>query len=593
MITVHGYGVWHKWDIPIHVTDQLWLAHQAREDLVTTTLDHDARMRRIWSAHPQVEAAQQQITELQEQLANLEQKDQDATRLRALLRQARKDRRAGIAAARQDETFQTAVRAAVTDLHDRRSQLRRQYCTQGVVGRDRQVARLYHTTWYLVLTNHETAEKRVAATRATGGKAEMRHHRFDGTGTIAVMLPRPSGAPARTPLVVADPFGKYRNVFALDWCDPERWAMLTRAEQRLRGRLTARMRVGYADDQVSPTFADIPVQAHRFLPADADITGAQLTVSRRGKRLVASLCVTAKNLPDPPPSTLGGPIVVLHWGWRESDQGVKVAHWASTTPLIIPPELKRVMVSHDDGLTGAVVTPCKTMRGLELVEQFRSRIDLGFNEAKTLLVEWLRDHSAADPTSKDDQLLVADDVARWRNPERLARLANAWADDPPTDGETVAMRLWRWRCQHVHDSTLAANTRAKALNRRDDAYRNVAALLARETSTVAVDDMSFARLAKTDDAAMPADAARRSSRRRAHAAPGALRAAITTACAREGTEVKLLDSAWTTRTCFDCGHINPADGRWSKPQARCDGCGKTYDQDVNAVQHLLRTAIRT
>lgn len=57
-----------------------------------------------------------------------------------------------------------------------------------------------------------------------------------------------------------------------------------------------RMRCGSLGGQ--PQWIDLPVQAHRWLPQDADITRAKLTVTRLGADLRARLSITAR-LPHP------------------------------------------------------------------------------------------------------------------------------------------------------------------------------------------------------------------------------------------------------------------------------------------------------
>jgi hypothetical protein len=84
---------------------------------------------------------------------------------------------------------------------------------------------LYWGTYNFVFANHNTAVQRIRSRRLDGGPANLRHHRFDGTGTIAVQLQRTATTPPRTPALVADPAGRYRNVLVLPW-NGGQWILL-------------------------------------------------------------------------------------------------------------------------------------------------------------------------------------------------------------------------------------------------------------------------------------------------------------------------------------------------------------------------------
>jgi hypothetical protein len=147
--------------------------------------------------------------------------------------------------------------------------------------------KLYWATFNEVVARHRVAAKTVKAKQAVGLKAQLRHHEYRGEGTIAVTLQRLAGEPPRTPAILAQPDGKYRNVLYLPAPAPEDWEGQTRARQRQLGRFTARMRCG-------DTWIDLPVQAHRLLPPDADITNARLTLRRKADTFRALLQVTAR-----------------------------------------------------------------------------------------------------------------------------------------------------------------------------------------------------------------------------------------------------------------------------------------------------------
>lgn len=128
--------------------------------------------------------------------------------------------------------------------------------------------------------------KRLRQQRINRPGATLRHHQFDGSGTIAVQLIRRRDDPRRFRAVVAALDGKYHNYFRLPWTDPEVWKQMSASQQRRAGRVVARFRYGRsADGQLLRV--ELPVQQHRQLPDDADITGARLpSATRRQCRTV-------------------------------------------------------------------------------------------------------------------------------------------------------------------------------------------------------------------------------------------------------------------------------------------------------------------
>jgi hypothetical protein len=322
--------------------------------------------------------------------------------------------------------------------------------------------------------------------------------------------------------------------------------------------------------------------------------------------------VIAKNLPGADVVT-EGPQVVIHWGWRENgdDSAVEVARWVADEKLVIPDWLSETMVSDDGGLTGSILMPPAILAGIDRVETMQSEIDTNFDTVRAMLVDWLKANpgtidptsrlrkqispaggwqDARHPTSREGDELTVASVSMWKNPKRMERLVFAWreADDiaGTPDSDTLDA-LWDWLCAYRHTYQQMSHVREKALNRRDDLYRNVAFVLADQAQMVGVDSMNIAQIAaKTSESELPDSVVTPGSRRRAYAAPGTLRQLIASACKRDGVTVVDLDPAFETRTHHQCGHTNPQDLRWMNLHVVCDGCGDKYDQNENALAHL-------
>lgn len=422
-VTVHTMGVHYRWKLPDVVRAQLRLAHDLREDLVTLQLAYEDDVRAIWSSYPMVAAAESELRRAEQTAAAVgEQVAAERVRLRSKkigaelttqLAEARADTKAARQARRdaiaqvKDAAAQHLRNRTATLLADQK-QLYRRYCQDND---------LYWATYNDVFRNHKTAVQRIRRQRLEGKPATLRHHRFDGTGTITVQLQRTAAMPPRSPQILSDPLGRYRNFLVLPWIDPDHWAAMTRAEQRAAGRVVVRMRAGIVEGQ--PQWIDIPVQAHRWLPADAEILNARLTVGRVAARLSARLSITAR---IGSPTAAPGAAVAVHLGWRETQRGTRVATWRSTHPLDISGPLSNVMITND-GVTGSIVVPRSISARLERHAVTAAARPESFNAVRDKLAAWLDEHG---PLPYRDGHLTGDEVRRWRSPARLAALAIAW-----------------------------------------------------------------------------------------------------------------------------------------------------------------------
>lgn len=591
-ITVETFGVHYRWPLPDELRQQLRLAHDLRKDLVTLQLDYETQLKAIWSSFPEVAAAETQIEEAETRVeAALEQIRADRItqrtkrttgpapdRLReakARLKEARAARRTAITAAKP--AADSAINDANTQRRAAQKSLYAHYC---------QEAGLYWATFNDVVAHHQTAVKRVQERRRAGQPSTLRHHRYDGTGTIAVQLQRQAGMPPRTPQMLADPSGTYRNVLLLPWTDPSLWDQMTRAEQRHSGRVEVRMRCGAGH-------ITIPVQAHRMLPTNADVTGARLTLRRHGADLRATLTVTAR-ITDPEPVE-DGPLVAVHFGWRtnpDTDQ-ITVAHWRSTSPLLIPASLRHLITAEPGSCAGTILTPPRLLARVTHADQTRSTRADNLNAIQAALVDWLASHEPpTDPTSRDDNTpLTAGHVAQWRNPGRFVRLARAWQEHPPDDTTEIVEALAEWARQDRIDWTIEARTRSKALRYRDDAYAQIAALITDYAGRIVLDDTNLTRVAAAPNT-LPSAVTEEAAHRRTIAAVGQLRAMLAADARREGVPILEVDPDGISKTHHQCGHRNPADDRWLNQTVTCDGCGATYDQDTNAISHLITQALQ-
>jgi hypothetical protein len=582
---VFKYGTPSWVELPAVVTEQLFLAHQLREDLVTIEHETDAARKAVWSGYPDVAAAEcrlaaaeERAAEAGEQVAELKKRQRtrapagEAVDTLAEARQeakdARKARRAAIQAAKP--AAQPQLDSITTDYRGRVKALYGDYV---------QTRGLFWATHNDVRRHHDTAVKRVTQQRANGHPATLRHHRFTGAGALAVQLQRGQQHPPRSPKLLASGEGPWRNVLQLHpWVDPAEWGELSRGEQRRQGRGTVRMRIGN-------THVELPVIIHRMLPAAADITDARLVIERIAASRRVTLNVTAK-IPDPDPAGTGL-VIALHGGWRHEDNDdIRVATWRAESPVTIPPHLRRT-VRRDSDRSGRIVLPAAWIRRQTAADQLRSDRDHAIEKIRGHLVAWLDEHPP-----ENEEYPTGAQASRWRAPHRLARLAQQWRDDPPADDAGIAAELESWR---RYDRALwerQEHGRRKHLARRDDTWRQIAAWLASTAGRIVVEDTDYAQLARAAAAAdkessLPERVTTQRARQRVHGSPHGLRGAVTAAAERRGTPVTTVSSRDLSRQ-HTCGHLHHTTP--DTHEVICAGCGRAYDRDTTAAALMLTRA---
>ncbi|KMV19589.1 hypothetical protein ACT17_05930 [Mycolicibacterium conceptionense] len=599
-ITVHTAGVHYRWtdNPPEQLMRQLRLAHDLREDLVTLQLDYETAKAGIWSSYPAVAAAETELADAEsaaeqaaaavsEERTKLRTKRitgplaQKLTAARKRVREARSTRRAAISEVHEE------AKGRLVDASDalkaQQKALYKTYCQDGD---------LFWATFNDVLDHHKAAVKRIGQMRAAGQPAQLRHHRFDGTGSIAVQLQRQAGQPQRTPELIADVDGKYGRVLSVPWVQPDRWERIPRRERRMIGRVTVRMRAGQLSGE--PQWLDIPVQQHRMLPLDADITGARLTVTRTAGTLRAQISVTAK-IPDPEPVT-DGPDVAVHLGWRNTDTGVRVARWRSTEPIEVPFDFRDTLTVDPGGRSGEIFVPEAVPRRVERAHLIASHRADRMNELRARLVDYLAETGPRPHPSREGEELGAGNVRMWKSPNRFAWLARVWADDESVSTD-IREALAQWRHQDWISWHHQEGGRRRSAAQRLDVYRQVAAVLVSQAGRLVLDDTSYAdiaqRSATTKTEELPNETAARINRRRAHAAPGELRQTLVAAADRDAVPVDTVSHTGVSVVHAKCGHENPSDGRFMSVVVACDGCGEKYDQDESALTHMLTRAVQS
>lgn len=530
------------------VREQMRAAHRYHNDLIQVERARRAAVRMEIAAVANIGEIDQEIEQLTDELADMRQRIQSrrketrarvrqreaedrARELRAAIRAARATRKAAQSALRGDVALQARIAAINTRAHVLAKALRA-HC--GV----------YWGTYLLV-------EAAVDAQRR--GKMDPRFRRWDGHGRVGVQIQ--GGMPALALVGGAD------TRLQIDRVDPRAWGG-ARAERRRLGRTTLRIRVG--SDGRAPIWAAFPLVMHRPLPADGIIKSAWVQVRRIGTRERWELQVAVEALSLAAPERTGQRVAALNFGWRSRPHGIRVAYLVDS-----------------DGRKEEILVPDEIRAKLDHADSIRSIRDREFDAMKAYLRESFSELEA--PQWLADELRH---LAQWRAQARLVRVVQRWGTERFVgDGEIFAS-LERWRRQDRHLYQWEASERERALGRRRDLYRTIAARLARAYDEIMVPDTDLRALARRA-APEETDAQHPAARGARHVvAPGELRLAIRQAAAKRGTRVVETPSAWTTMTCSECG----CECRWDAAEHihhTCESCGAAWDQDANAARNML------
>jgi hypothetical protein len=242
------------------------------------------------------------------------------------------------------------------------------------------------------------------------------------------------------------------------------------------------------------------------------------------------------------------------------------------------------------GGTAEVVIPASWREVHKNPPRIRGIRDRNLDELR----RWLGEFIASAPES-EELLCSPADIARHRSPQFYAVLGAGLRDDAEHGRLPDALRpaydmLQAFLKQDRHLYQWESHERDQIIGRRNYTFRNVAAWLLQEAAVVVLDSWSVSSLARVprlgdDEDDGQAQAARSN---RMLAAPGRLRELIACAARMRGVTVVTPEGA-VPRTCADCGGGLSGD-RDAGIFIWCGSCGQMKDQDLNALEHMVRQA---
>lgn len=408
----------------------------------------------------------------------------------------------------------------------------------------------------------------------------LRFHRFDGTGYWQYRF-RSSNANVDGVSFV--------ELFRGNKDTGRAFELLSMDVTRKKPRLHLRAKLSGGVIKASKLFHEFDLIYHRPIPDNGQIQNGKILRTRSGDKFRYDLVLTVK-FPKPEnrvfacDNALGVDI-----GFREDKGKLLVATIGlldgSHYHYIFVPKKFQQAIEHIDNLKKELDKSAGTL-GKKLKSHLRSFKD--FTPLEQSQIEQLEAEERAEYVFK----MMCRSVARMPNNvtfsfEKAYKLARALKHhhDMISSEASDAITLW-WR-GHSRRYRELHNLRAKQIRNRNDFYRNEAAKLIRYDLPIAVEDNFSASIAQVRD--KDSDLKKTARKNRFLCAPSLLISAIKNAFERENLAFVKVNPKNTSKTCFDCGHINKKLG--SEKEWRCPNCGISHDRDENATRNIAKKGI--
>lgn len=546
MYRVYKYGVRRLVSGEATINDQIYRMNRYWNRLVE--IEQGFQLKREFAlregnlalaqAQTGVDAAMSALEQAQEAVSQHKQATR-AGKAPPLLQEAVKVARSALKVAR--DSYRTARKDAFTDDVKAQLGLLAQERT-ATIREARHVCELYWGNYLDVEFHYKTARQRFAN--------RLKFHRASPEGKVSVWF--------QDGLPVADVQGKDSRLTLLSAAP---FADHEKGNARL---INGWLRLGTDPDTKMAILAQFEVILHRPLPTNGVIRHASLARRRIGTKWRYDLLVDVAT-PDPIPATATLPLAALDIGWRQTEDGLRVA-----------------MLVDTDGTRRELTLPPTYLTRCRKIEDLQSIRDQNFNIAKAVLgkavaplelPEWFSQQAAT--------------LAQWRSPARLAGLTLRWRDNRFSGDTEAYERCEAWRKQDKHLLEWESNQRENTQQFRLNVYRNFAAEVSRQYPALALEDFDLRSMAQAD---MPESIKWMWK----VAALSELRTALAHAYSKAGQTIIEVDPAFTTKTCAVCAG-NGVEALEEFDAARnlrhkCSRCGTEYDQDENAARNLLRLA---
>ena len=424
---------------------------------------------------------------------------------------------------------------------------------------------------------------------------DPRFTRFTGEGRIGVQLQ--GGLP------IAKLFENDTRI-QVNSVSENAWHAAKSGDRRRAMRTILRMRIG--SEGRAPIWAEWPMIMHRRIPDGSILKGAVVNLRKVGPREQWWVTITAE-LPEAKFRTCGRGTVAVDLGWRQFEDGLRVAAWGTTGESTVHNVTYNGRIGKESS-SGELRLPFDVIAQIRKADELRSIRDTAFDIAKMRLANFLTINSNVPEWLKTETLKID----KWRSQGRLAGLVNRWkkevearieirkevvngsirklvasiqaSQDPAMN--SILRELEEWRLHDYHLWEWESAQRKKALGHRREIYRIFAYELARRFETLVLEDFDLREIAKKQDVEDVSSDNQTSRSNRQLAAVSELRLCLINAFGGRGGTIEKVSSKDTTITCNNCGHVEKFDAA-TYVAAGCNQCGNITDQDVRAWRNML------
>ena len=550
-IRVYRYGLLAPVEGGSLVREQMKLAALYRNDLIAIERARRDAIRRAFSAHGDVGAAEAAVAAVEEEIRG-HLTDMKNARVAA---RSRLDPPASKARLKELRAKAAVARAVLYTIRKTARTNPSTVEALDVVEERAKSLRLSARSYYgsnglgLAWGTYQLVEDRDQASRRSplydgSSPNDPRFVRFDGSGQVSVQL---IGGIACSEL---DSDTQVRVEAAADRSGRDRFRVLA-------------LRVG-SDKQRNPIWARFPMRLHRPLPPGARIKRVTVDLTYRGPKAEWSALFTLKLSAGARSETCGERAVAVDLGWRRLTEGLRVAY----------------VRSEDGRVDRSLDLSDHEMRGLRKASELRSVRDERLETMRPALVEAL-----AVVTQPAWFQAATSTIGRWRSAARFAALARRWKRERFAGDDAAYSLLEGWRRRDHHLWEYESGQRIGSLRRRKDLYRVWAADLARTFRTLVIEEFDLRAVARTPPAGRDTQQAEAARSQRHLASTSELRDCLVQAFCSRGGEVVRVEPAETTMTCNVCGLVEVFDA--AKQIDHTCANGHAWDQDVNACENLI------
>lgn len=325
-----------------------------------------------------------------------------------------------------------------------------------------------------------------------------------------------------------------------------------------------KLRIG-SDEKKKPIFADFPMIYHRPIPTGSTISVIQVICNKIGPRERWTVSITIET-PDVKIPITNNKAIAFDMGWREKENGVTIATYQTS-----------------DGKRGEIIVPNNCLDKLRKAKDIKSIRDLEFNKAKEKLSEFIKSQSISDWLKEKTEHLHL-----WKSSNRLVRLVKDWYNNRFDGDEDIFEYLGKpgnykdknnivkggWRYHDFHLWQWESSQRNKAINYRNEIYKQAVSKLSQEYEIAIFEDVKLNNLAR----------GKVGSTNRQLTAPGLFRE-LSKDKFNKYTEVS---ARHTSMDCAQCKHRNE---KTSALEFFCENCKIEIQRDENAAVNILNLGI--